>query len=91
MSKALTLIGKLQHKYGFKPRYYNIVEHTPEKEELPTIVEEDSPKEVCMINILNFCSQVSRFLSIFVSRSISVIPKKNQFFVIVINTIFSRY
>lgn len=59
VSKALTLIGKLQHKYGFKPRYYNIVEHTPEKEELPTIVEEDSPKEVCMIKILDFSIIVS--------------------------------
>lgn len=46
VAKALTLIGKLQHKYGFKPKFYTIVEFTPEKESLPTIVEEESATEV---------------------------------------------
>lgn len=47
VSKALTLIGKLQHKYGFKPKFYDIVEYSPENEELPTIFEEEYSKEVC--------------------------------------------
>ncbi|XP_060559876.1 centrosomal protein of 170 kDa protein B-like isoform X3 [Ruditapes philippinarum] len=45
VAKALTLIGKLQHKYGFKPKFYNFVEFTTETEELPTIIEEESAKE----------------------------------------------
>ena len=46
VAKALTLIGKLQHKYGFKPKFYNFVECTAETEDLPTIIEEESTKEV---------------------------------------------
>lgn len=42
VSKALTLIGKLQNKYGFKPKFYNLASPcpSPERGELPTIYEE---------------------------------------------------
>lgn len=44
VSKALTLIGKLQNKYGFKPKFYNLASPcpSPETDELPTIFEEDT-------------------------------------------------
>lgn len=44
VSKALTLIGKLQNKYGFKPKFYNLASPcpSPDRGELPTIYEEDS-------------------------------------------------
>lgn len=43
VSKALTLIGKLQNKYGFKPKFYNLASPCPSPErDLPTIYEEDS-------------------------------------------------
>ena len=41
--KALTLIGKLQNKYGFKSKFYNLASPCPSPDrELPTIYEEDS-------------------------------------------------
>ena len=45
VSKALNLIGKLQKKYGFKPKFYAIENCRPlpsvQDDELPTIFEED--------------------------------------------------
>ena len=56
VSKALCLIQKLQHKYGYKPKFFAILTDVPESSErdgeLPTIVEEepedlDLDDEVC--------------------------------------------
>ena len=40
VSKALNLIGKLQQKYGFKPKFYAIVPEAVADTDLPTIFEE---------------------------------------------------
>ena len=60
VSKALCLIQKLQHKYGYKPKFFEILSDVPKTSErdgeLPTIIEEepsDFDDEVCTWYCIN--------------------------------------